>query len=321
MARPSLADLKKLIKEQEQKSKGGFFNGDEYPFWNMKDQEESIIRILPDQDEENPRIFYVEFFEHKIHINGDMRTIPCSSNYGEECPICERSVKYYKIARELKEETKDFNNLGPNAKKGSYYYKKKSALLKALVVKDPLPESPETGKNSQGTIKTVKFSTQVLNALNSSLAGFEDNDEPWDLIKGYDFIIRKGKQGSQASYTGSSFSRKSTAVSAEILEVLELTDLTTLKTKNPGIENIAAKLEAHDNGTDVPDESSSKNEKSSQKPSQKESVKESVKEKEKVADPTPEKKEEPVKEPTPAPADDGDDDILAKIRNRNKAKK
>jgi hypothetical protein len=321
MARPSLAELKKLIKEKEQKSKGNFTAGEIYPFWSIKDAEEAVVRLLPDQDEENPLAFYVESFEHKIHINGNMETIPCLSNYGEECPICERSLKYYKIARENKEETKDLNNLGPNAKKGSYYYKKRNALAKAYIVKDPLPEIPDTGKNFQGEIKTLKMSSQVLKALNDSLAGFGDDDNaPWELVDGFDFIIRKGKQGTQASYTGSSFARKPSSLPDSVLEVLELTDLKTLMPKNPGIENVAAKLEAHDNGTDVPDDNDAPKEKSSSKASSSSS---SAKEKSSSDDePAPEKKEEKAaKEPTPAASNDGDDDILAKIRNRNKAKK
>ena len=66
---------------------------------------------------------------HNLEINGDRKSVPCLSMYGEDCPICAVSSAYYKA------EDKE------NGKK---YWKKKQHIAQALIVEDPLPADEAT---------------------------------------------------------------------------------------------------------------------------------------------------------------------------------
>ena len=67
----SLAEIRAKLKEQETKSSGNQGGGDNavYPFWNLKEGQESVVRFLPDGDANNT-FFWVEramiklFLEH-----------------------------------------------------------------------------------------------------------------------------------------------------------------------------------------------------------------------------------------------------------------
>jgi hypothetical protein len=319
MARPSLAELQKTLKEKTEKKTSGF-TSDYYPFHKMEDGQEVELRLLPDADEENPHIFSLERNEHVLNVNGEDKRIPCLKMYGEDCPICERSSKYYKAAKAAGENTKG-DNLGPNAKKGKYYLRKTNTLVRALVLKDPLPEGPNG--SYKGKVATFNLGFQIMDRLVADLSQFgSDDGEPWDLDNGYNFIIKKGRNGAQASYTASGFARKATAVPEEYRDNAKLIALSSLLSKNPGLESVLASLEAHDNGTEYSDKGSQEKPKQELK-SEEKSEEKAVQKQEPKSEPKPEKKEEPVKEKVSesAPAssgDDDEDDVLARIRNRNK---
>lgn len=239
MSSGRLAQLRQMFKEQKDKKEGGGKKtGDVYPFWNMNFDEKATVRILPDKNEDNPRIFYVEKLEHKISINGKDKTVPCLSMYGEECPICELSKSYYK-------------HEGKESKNGKYYYRNKTSMMKGMVIKDPLPVDDETGESSVGKVKTLQFGYQLMQRLISDLNSedFEDDAEPWNLQNGNNFFIVKTKQGNYGNYAiSSAFSRKETAIPEQYAEDLELVDLSTLIPPNPGYETVKRLLDLHLNG-------------------------------------------------------------------------
>lgn len=234
--------LKERFKNQENKSGNKFKNNTIYPFWQMKVGEEAVIRLLPDKNASNPNLFYIEFLEHTLAIDGKDTKIPCLKTYGEpHCPICELSSKYYSAGDEIK---------------GKYFYRKKNTLVSFLVLKDPLPADPETGETAEGKVKRSNFGFQLMEKIKMQIA--KDLDvEPWDFKRGYDFVIAKTPNGKETTYAiGSGFARNPTAIPEKYLANLECIDLQTLLPKNPGIDKVQRMLDAHLTGKSLEENNS-----------------------------------------------------------------
>ena len=257
MAKRTLAELKARLREDQEKkgkSSTGQFDNDTFPFFNAGFDTEAEFRILEDGNEENDKIFKIDRYMHKLPINGSMRKFPCLRMYGEDCPACDRSRKYYSVAKKNNENTKTKDGeLGPNAAIGKIFLANKDEIIRALVIKDPLPV--EAGKESHaGKVRTLYLTNQVSERIMADLSSFSDTDpNPWDIEEGVNFIVRKTKNSYGApSYLGSGFARKSPPIPQEWKDAIKLVDLKTLLPKNPGLENVIAIMEAYDNGTAVP---------------------------------------------------------------------
>lgn len=227
--------------EQNTTQTSGFTNN-YYPFWNMKAGEKAIIRFLPDKNEDNPRGFLVEKVFHNLEINGQRRSIPCLSMYGEDCPICKISQAYYKVKDDI------------NGKK---YYKNRQNIAQILVVEDPLPADESSGEKHTGKLRYVTLSYQIYNIIKEALSSDEIDNWPDDYENGYDFIIKKTEQGGYASYAvGTKFANKPRALTETELSVVyeSLIDLSTLLPKNLGEEKVQAMLDAEMNGNEYHDE-------------------------------------------------------------------
>ncbi len=326
MARPSLAELKNRFKESTKK-KDTFGDNAYYPFWKMDFGAEAIVRILPDADEENPDVFKIEKYEHKIHVNNQEKRVSCLKNYGDECPICDRSYKYYKAE-------------GDSSVKGKYYWKSKSTLIRVMVIQDPLPVDPEKG-SWVGKVVTLSLTKEIMDRIVASMAEFDDKDEegndappPWDVNKGSNFVIRKGEKnvpgmGKLPSYIASGFARNSSPIPEKYRENIKLVNLSTLIPASPGIEHVVALLEAHDTGESYDknkvEENKAKNTKPTNTVSKTESdtVNQTVKTTKTEVDERPpfdpDQNAKQVTQTSTTSSDDGDDDdIIARIRNRNK---
>ncbi len=232
------------LQEEEKKNRESNSSG-YYPFTKMDFDKEAIVRFIPDANPTNPYGFMVEKRTHNLTINGKEVNVPCLKMYNPKaaCPICELSQQFYK------KEGKDSEN-------GRKYYVKRSYIARALVVSDPLPV--EQGKESnEGKIKVVNMTKQVsdkiLSALNSSTDPLPEM--PDDFDNGFNFIIRKRKQGDgHAHYNDSGFARSSTPTPAAAREQ-DLVDLRTLLPKEPTFEKVEAMLksdltgEAYDDGS------------------------------------------------------------------------
>jgi hypothetical protein len=211
--------------------------GEQYPFWQMDDGEQAIIRFLPDQDEDNPLSFLVEKLMHTLHINGQRRSVPCLKMYGEkDCPICALSAKYYKEEDRI------------NGKK---YWRNKQHVARALIVKDPL--KVEEGEEShEGKVRTITLSFQIYEAINQAFQSGELDEVPFAFEGGCDFIIKKKivKDGKNeyASYVYSSFARRSTDLDPETVELTDLASLLPAKVEYDELEKL---LEADVTGSDV----------------------------------------------------------------------
>ena len=209
-----------------------------YPFWNMKDGDQAVIRFLPDANQDNPTGFLVEKVMHTLTINGEFKSVPCLSMYNEPCPVCAVSQKYYKA------EDKE------NGKK---YWKKKQHIAQAIIVEDPLVDENGVQSPYQGQVKYVTLGFQLFGIIKAAFEDGELDDVPYAFEGGTDFVIKKTKQGDFATYSlGSKFARKSTDLDQDTVAAVQqqLIDLSTLLPKNPGVENVEGMLEAAMTGSE-----------------------------------------------------------------------
>ena len=177
MAKQTLESLRASFgsSDKEGGERAGYTNN-YYPFWSMKSGQRAVIRFLPDAATDNPRGFLAEKVFHNLTINGQKKTVPCLSMYGEECPICKVSQAYYK--------NKDETN-------GKKYWRKKQYIAQALIVEDPLPADAESGETHTGKVRYFALGYQIYNIIKEAFAAVDDPLEgvPYDFYDGYDFII------------------------------------------------------------------------------------------------------------------------------------
>jgi hypothetical protein len=218
------------------------FSNNYYPFWNMKVGERAVVRFLPDANNDNPRGFLVEKTFHNLEINGQRKSIPCLSMYGEDCPICKISQAYYKANDKIT---------------GKKYWKNKQQIGQVLVVEDPLPANEETGEKHTGQVRYMTMSFQIYNIIKEAFASDELESIPYDYEGGYDFIIKKTEQGGYASYSvGTKFANKPRSLTeTELSTVYEkIVDLSTLLPRSFGLEKVQAMLDAEMNGEEYIDD-------------------------------------------------------------------
>ncbi len=328
----------KLAEEKQKKENGGSggYSSDIYPFWQMAVGDQARVRILPDSNEDNPFMFYVDRLEHKISINGEDKRIPCRSMHGEDCPICELSRKYYK------EE-------GKGSKNGKYYYRNKTSLVRVLVVEDPLAPNKDTGETYEGKVLNTQFGYQLMEKIKEQISS-DDLGDFTDFNEGYDFIIKKTPQGEYGTYAvGSGFARRPSAIDEDVQSSIELIDLGTLLPKDLGYEKVHNMLSAHLSGEEYEEDGDKKEaakpakaaaklakpavdeddedevpvRKPAAKPAAK-PVREEVEEEEEEEEeaPAPRKPAKPAPKQEVEEEDDEDEDIFEKLRaRRNGAKK
>lgn len=219
MALKSLEELQKALSNKDSSTSGAKY----YPFHKITEDQQARVRFLPDRDPNNPRGFLIERVTHNLTINGQFKSTPCLSMYGEECPICEASRNFYK------EE-------GDDSERGRQYWKKREYVGQVLVVKDPLPKDDDTGENYQGKVMPIVLRTQIYNALKVGIEKGGLDALPYLYEGGCDFLINKVINGDFPSYTSSMFARKSTDLDEEIQAFIEesLVNLSDFIPANPG---------------------------------------------------------------------------------------
>lgn len=265
-----------------------------YPFWNMNEGEQAVVRFLPDADQDNPMGFLVEKLMHQLTINGERKSVPCKKMFNEDCPICKVSSAYYK------EEDKT------NGKK---YWRKKQHIVQALIVEDPLPADSDSGETHEGKVRFLALGYQLFNIVKESFESGELDEIPFAFKGGCDFIIKKTKQGEYATYAvGSKFARKSSDLTEDEIAFVtdNMVELGSLLPPNPELEKVEGMLEAALTGADYVEEGGSENSGLNFKPKAKDD------------DDTPvaSAKETPAADDSEEEFDDEADKILAQIRNR-----
>lgn len=251
-------DINKLRNAFADKKPTGNFNtnnlqNDYYPFWNIPDGSQAIVRFLPDANSENPRGFMVEKRMHELTINGKTKKVPCNYMHGEKCPICEASKAFYAAGDKV------------NGKK---YWRKVSYVAQALVLEDPIaPPSPlpEGWESPVGAVKLLSITHTLYNIIKDTFESGELETPPFFYEDGTNFVIKKDTQGDYPSYVLSKFSRRSDTLDPEVVEFVEtqIKDLATVLPKQLGYDKLQAMLDADLNGTAYEDESTSRDDSAS----------------------------------------------------------
>ena len=300
----SLKDLQSAFSTPERSS--GNRPSNYYPFYAMNMDEQAVVRFLPDANEENPMGFLVEKVMHNLVINGDRRSTPCLSMYGEDCPICATSQAYYKAKDEV------------NGKK---YWKKKQHIGQVLVVEDPLDADKDTGETHEGKVRYINIGFQLFNIIKAAFEKGDLENVPYAYEGGCNFNITKSAQGDYATYAlGSNFARRESDLDADTIAMIqeEIVDLSTLLPANPGFEKTNALLNAALTGEPLEESASS----GGLAAAVQRTAAKAAPAAEADADEIPVAKTAPaaVAETPEEPLDDEAEDILAKIRSRRKSK-
>lgn len=272
------------------------FQNNYYRFWDMEFDDRAVVRFLPDANEENPFMFFVEKVTHNLEINGERKTVPCLSMYGKECPICAASRQFYKED-------------GDDSVMGKALYKRRQHLAQAVVVEDPIPV--KAGEESaQGDVRLLAINFTLYSKIKEAIEDGELDEVPCDYEEGTDFVIKKTKKGKWANYESSKFERRPRALSDDELADVEekIIDLATLLPKEPSLEQVTAQLNAFLNGGVEEDEEDEADE-PMEVPAAKSSKKKAA------AAPAPADDEDEDDEDEDETADDVDD-ILASIKAR-----
>jgi len=236
MAKKSLADLASAFASKASGEGSGnqqwklFFN-----FWKAPVDSTSVVRFLPDADEDNPMGFLVENLAHELVINGKREKVPCLKMYGEDCPICTLSQKYY-----------DEKSPDHNEQLGKKYYRKKSYIGQVMVIETPIENDQEQ------LVKLIEFGPKIFKQIQTAFQSGDLEVPPFELKGGYNFRIKKSKSGEYADYGTSSFSPKQTNVEDDVIDSLKLYNLTEYRTAKVSREVLEAMLLADQTGGSMP---------------------------------------------------------------------
>ena len=199
----TLAEIRAKLKAAETRgSDNNRTSGDNsiYPFWNLNEGSESVLRFLPDGNENNT-FFWVERAMIKLPfagIKGESETknitvqVPCVEMYndGSVCPILSEVRGWFKDPA-----LEDM---------GRKYWKKRSYIFQGFVTEDGLGEK-ETPENP---IRRFIIGPQIYTLIRSALVDPELEDLPTDYVHGLDFRMKKGSKGGYADYSTSTWSRR-----------------------------------------------------------------------------------------------------------------
>ena len=244
----TLAEIRAKLKESETRSngEGNKSSGDNsiYPFWNLKEGSESVVRFLPDGNPDNT-FFWVERAMIKLPFAGvtgstDSRpvtvNVPCMEMYGDACPILSEVRPWFK---------------DPSLEaQGRKYWKKRSYIFQGFVVEDGLKED----NHPENPIRRFIIGPQIFQLIRGALMDPEMEDLPTDILHGVDFKLIKTSKGGYADYSTSKWSRRERPLNdteQEAVKSLGLFNLKDYLPKKPGdveVKVIKEMFEASVNG-------------------------------------------------------------------------
>ncbi len=196
----TLAEIRAKLKASESKGSGERTSGDNsiYPFWNLKEGGESVLRFLPDGNTDNT-FFWVERAMIKLPfagVKGESESkptivqVPCMEMYGDSCPILNEVRGWFKDPA-----LEDM---------GRKYWKKRSYIFQGFVAEDGLKEE----SHPENPIRRFIIGPQIFQLIRSALVDPELEDLPTDFVHGLDFRMKKGSKGGYADYSTSSWARR-----------------------------------------------------------------------------------------------------------------
>jgi hypothetical protein len=225
----TLAEIRAKLQASSQQNTGSSTGGDNaiYPHWNIAEGTNATVRFLPDADPNNT-FFWVERAMIKLPfagVKGDTASkpvtvqVPCMEMWGETCPILTEVRPWFK--------DKSLEEMGRK------YWKKRSYLFQGFVVdskhqEDKTPENP---------IRRFIIGSQIFNLVKNALMDAEIEELPTDYVRGLDFKITKTSKGGYADYSTSSWARRERALNEAELEAIKTHGVFNLKDflpKKPG---------------------------------------------------------------------------------------
>jgi hypothetical protein len=197
----SLAEIRAKLKEQEAGAGGQRTGGGDnaiYPFWNMKEGEQTTLRFLPDGDDSNT-FFWKERLMIKLPfsgIKGDTSSrpvqvqVPCMEMYGESCGILQEVRGWFKDPA-----LEDM---------GRKYWKKRSYIFQGFVTDNPLAED----STPENPVRRFIIGPQIFQLIKAALMDPDMEELPTDYTAGVDFRLAKGSKGGYADYGASNWARR-----------------------------------------------------------------------------------------------------------------
>lgn len=210
----TLAEIRARLQASENRASNAQGSGGDnaiYPHWNIAEGTSAKVRFLPDADSKNT-FFWIERAMIKLPFAGikgqaDSKPVvvqvPCVEMWGEACPILAEVRTWFKDPK-----LEDM---------GRKYWKKKSYLFQGFVKENPLSDD----KTPENPIRRFIISPQIFNLIKAALMDPELENLPTDYAAGLDFTITKTSKGGYADYNTSKWARKETALTADEAEAIE----------------------------------------------------------------------------------------------------
>jgi len=225
----TLAEIRAKLQASSQQNTGGSTGGDNaiYPHWNIAEGQTATVRFLPDADPNNT-FFWIERAMIKLPfagVKGETNSkpvtvqVPCMEMWGETCPILTEVRPWFK--------DKSLEEMGRK------YWKKRSYLFQGFVTDTKMSED----KTPENPIRRFIIGSQIFNLVKNALMDSEIEELPTDYVRGLDFKITKTSKGGYADYSTSSWARRERALSdAEkaAIDTHGLFDLKSFLPKKPG---------------------------------------------------------------------------------------
>ena len=224
----TLAEIRAKLQQNAQQA-GGNSGGDNaiFPHWNIQEGTNVTVRFLPDGDSSNT-FFWIERAMIKLPfagVKGETNSkpvtvqVPCMEMWGESCPVLTEVRPWFK--------DKNLEEMGRK------YWKKKSYLFQGFVVDSKFKED----KTPDNPIRRFIIGSQIFNIVKNALMDSEIEELPTDYVRGLDFKIAKTSKGGYADYSTSTWARRERSLSDTERAAIEQYGLFNLKDflpKKPG---------------------------------------------------------------------------------------
>ncbi len=237
----TLEEIRKKLQALDTRKGGNTqFSGDKttYAHWNIPEGTSTILRFLPDANEENT-FFWTERQLIKLPfpgIKGQDETkpitvqVPCIEMWDGKmtCPIL----------NEVRPMWKD-KSLEEIARK---YWCKRTYYMQGFVKQDPMNET----EAPENPIRKFIIGPQLFAIIKAALMDPDMAYSPVDFINGTDFIVSKTSKGGYADYGTSKWARKESSLTEEMQDSIaqyKTVDLATYLPKRPTPEQLAIMFE------------------------------------------------------------------------------
>lgn len=198
-----------------------------FPFWKAEVGTTSIVRFLPDGDEDNPMAFLVENLTHDLYVDGKREKVGCLRMYNQPCCVCERSAEHY-----------DKTSANHDRKRGLALYRKRTYIGQVLIRSTPVPHDQDQ------PVKLIEIGTKLFEVIRKEFQSGDLEEAPFELVGGCDFHIVKRQRGQHPDYSASRFTRKPYDVGDAEAGPLELFRLADYRAAPVAVTELQGMLEA-----------------------------------------------------------------------------